>query len=124
VGALALLRSADWLLVLCNWAVTLAVGFAYAFLASRDGAVRPLDGAVGGALATATAGLIGALVSACLLIAAPFALAQGQALNTSRVLAGVAVPLLRQLCLGPFGGAVAGAISGLVGAVTVGRSKS
>lgn len=121
---LVMLRTVELVLVTCNWIVTLVVGFLYAYLASRPEPLKALDGAAGGALATAFAGFIGALLSACFLGSALLTVGQRQGLGTNALLRAAVGPILIQLCVGPLGGAVAGAISGLVGALTVGRAKA
>jgi hypothetical protein len=127
VAMLGMLGIAGTVLACCGWIINLAIGFGYVYFAAQtDGSVQVADGAVGGAAATAIAAVIGGLVSACLTIVAPFAIAAsaGGSPDAVTIITNSIASVAGAVCGGLIGGAVVGAIGGLIGALTIGKPKA
>lgn len=108
----------------CGWIINLAIGFGYVYLAAKeDGSVQVADGAVGGAIATGVAAVIGGLLSACLMVVSPFVTLPSSDAATTALMASIAGVAIA-ICGGLFGGAIVGAIGGLIGALTIGKPKT
>lgn len=124
---LVTLAPASFVLACCGLIINLAIGFAYVYFAAQtDGSVQVADGAVGGAAATAIAAVIGGLLSSCLTLVAPFAIAAsvGSSPDAVSIITGSLTGVAVAICGGLIGGAIVGAIGGLIGALTIGKPKT